>query len=140
MQASIKLTHAATLELTLAQNLSRDADKISGSLGPSLAARSWTDAARTASALATDLQSQQAPVGDPEALLDPLWSKWVDAMLTVVTSAQQLSLTSAANQITGILTLVLGAIAGPSPTRPSPPPRATRRSGRQRRSSRSWTP
>jgi hypothetical protein len=98
LQASIKLTHAATLELTLAQNLSRDADKISGSLGPSLAARSWTDAARTASALATDLQSQQAPVGDPEALLDPLWSKWVDAMLTVVTSAQQLSLTSAANQ------------------------------------------
>jgi hypothetical protein len=98
LQASVRLTHAATLQLTLAQNLNQDAQKISGSLDPSLAARSWTDAARTASALATDLRAQEAPASDPEALLDPLWSKWADAMLTVVTSAQQLSLTSAANQ------------------------------------------
>jgi hypothetical protein len=98
LQASVKLTHAATLQLTLAQTLTQDAQKIPGSLDPSLAAHSWTDAARTASALATDLRSQQAPAGDPEALLDPLWSKWADAMLTVVTTAQQFSLTSAANQ------------------------------------------
>ncbi|HEX9548740.1 MAG TPA: hypothetical protein VF942_15485 [Acidimicrobiales bacterium] len=98
LQASIKLTHAATLQLTLAQNLNQDAQKLSGSLDPSLAAHSWTDAARTASALATDLRAQQSPASDPEALLDPLWSKWADAMLTVVTWAQQLSLTSAASQ------------------------------------------
>jgi hypothetical protein len=98
LQATIKLTHAATLQLTLAQHVNQDAQKIAGSLDPSLNARSWTDAARTASALVTDLKGQQAPVSDPEALVDPLWSKWVDAMLSVVTSAQQLSLASAANQ------------------------------------------
>jgi len=98
LHASIKLTHAATLQLTLAQNLTLDAQKLSGSLDPSLAAHSWTDAARTASALTTDLRSQQSPASDPEALLDPLWAKWADAMLTDVTWAQQLSLTSAANQ------------------------------------------
>ena len=58
-------------------------------------AGAWTDAARTASGLTTDLRAQQAPVADPEALLDPLWGKWVDAMLAVATSAQQLSLASA---------------------------------------------
>jgi len=98
LQATIRLTHAATLQLTLAQHLNQDAQKIAGSLDPSLNARSWTDAARTASALMTDLKGQQAPVSDPEALVDPLWSKWVDSMLSVVTNAQQLSLASAANQ------------------------------------------
>ena len=98
LQATIKLTHAATLQLTLAQHLSQDAQKISGSLDPALSARSWTDAARAASALATDLKAQQAPASDSEALLDPLWVKWVDAMLAVVTSGQQYSLASAANQ------------------------------------------
>lgn len=98
LQASIKLTHAATLQLTVAQHLNQDAQTIPGSLYPSLNAHAWTEAARTASALTTDLTSQQAPVGDPEALLDPLWTKWVDAMLAVASSAKQLSLASAAGQ------------------------------------------
>lgn len=98
LQATIKLTHAATLQLTVAQHLNQDAQTIQGSLYPSLAARAWTDAARTASALTTDLTSQQAPVSDPEALLDPLWTKWVDAMVAVASSAKQLSLASAAGQ------------------------------------------
>ncbi len=98
LQATIKLTHGATLQLTLAQHLNQDAQTISGSLNSSLNARAWTDAARTASALTTDLKTQQAPVSDPEALLDPLWGKWVDAMLSVASSAQQLALASAAGQ------------------------------------------
>jgi hypothetical protein len=98
LQAAIRLTHAATLQLTLSQHLVQDAQKISGTLDPSLSAKSWTDAARAASELTTDLKAQQAPVSDPEALLDPLWAKWVDAMLAVVTSAQQYSLASAAKQ------------------------------------------
>lgn len=98
LQATIKLTHGANLQLTLARHLNQDAQTISGSLYPSLSKRAWTDAARTASALTTDLKSQQAPVSDAEALLDPLWSKWVDAMLAVATSAQQLSLASAGGQ------------------------------------------
>ena len=98
LQATIKLTHGANLELTLARHLNQDAQTISGSLYTSLNNRAWTDAARTASALTTDLQSQQAPVGDAEALLDPLWGKWVDAMLSVASSAKQLSLASAARE------------------------------------------
>ncbi len=98
LQATVKLTHGATLQLTLAQHLNQDAQTISGSLYASLNARQWTDAARTASAVTTDLQTQQAPVGDAEALLDPLWGKWVDAMLSVASSAKQLSLASAARE------------------------------------------
>jgi hypothetical protein len=98
LQATVKLTHAATLQLTVAQHLNLDAQTIYSSLNPSLNAHAWTDAARTASALTTDLTTQQVPAGDPEALIDPLWSKWVDAMLAVATSAKQLSLASAAGQ------------------------------------------
>jgi hypothetical protein len=98
LQATIKLTHGANLQLTLARHLNQDAQTITGSLYPSLSNHAWTDAARTSSALTTDLKSQQAPVSDAEALLDPLWSKWVDAMLAVATSAQQLSLASAGGQ------------------------------------------
>jgi hypothetical protein len=98
LQATIKLTHGATLQLTLAQRLNQDAQTISGSLTTSVNARAWTDAARTASGLTTDLRAQQPPVADPEALLDPLWGKWVDAMTAVASSVQQLSLASAAGQ------------------------------------------
>ena len=98
LQATIKLTHGATLQLSLAQHLNQDAQTISGSLYPSLNARQWTDAARTASALTTDLTTQQVPAGDPEALFDPLWAKWIDAMLAVASSAKQVSLASAAGQ------------------------------------------
>ena len=98
LQATIKLTHAATLQLSVAQHLNQDAQTIPGSLYPSLNARQWTDAARTASALTTDLTTQQVPASDPEALLDPLWGKWVDAMLAVASSAKQVSLASAAGQ------------------------------------------
>jgi hypothetical protein len=98
LQATIKLTHAATLQLTLAQHLNQDAQTIAGSLTTSVNARAWTDAARTASGLTSDLRAQQPSVSDPEALLDPLWGKWVDAMVAVASSAQQLSLASAAGQ------------------------------------------
>jgi len=98
LQATTKLTHAATLQLTLAQHLNQAAQTISGSLTRNVNAGAWTDAARTASTLTTDLKAQQPPVADQEALLDPLWGKWVDAMLAVATSAQQLSLASAAGQ------------------------------------------
>src|SRR5260370_13237738 len=124
LQATIKLTHGASLQLTLAQHLNQDAQTISGSLNPSLNNRAWTDAARTASALTTDLKAQQAPVGDAEALLDPLWGKWVDAMLAVATSAQQVSLASAGGPTPPGPPADPGPCAGPppiSPPRPGPP-------------------
>ncbi|TMG16585.1 MAG: hypothetical protein E6I01_05105 [Chloroflexi bacterium] len=97
LTTSIKLSHAATLQLTIAEHMSQNSLSLV-SMNASLNARDWTNAARTASTIATDLKSQQSPAGDPEALLDPLWAKWVDAMLGVAISAQQYSLASAANQ------------------------------------------
>ena len=97
LTTSIKLSHAATLQLTIAEHMSQNSLSLV-SMNASLNARDWTNAARTASTIATDLKSRQSPAGDPEALLDPLWAKWVDAMLGVAISAQQYSLASAANQ------------------------------------------
>ncbi|HLB77529.1 MAG TPA: hypothetical protein VJO72_10885, partial [Candidatus Dormibacteraeota bacterium] len=97
LTTSIRLSHAATLQLTLAGHMSQDSQSLL-SMNASLNARDWTNAARTASTIATDLKSQQSPAGDPEALLDPLWAKWVDAMLGVAIAGQQVSLASAANQ------------------------------------------
>ena len=98
LQASLKLTHAAILQLTLAQQVTADAQKISTTLDPALNAHAWADAARASSALADDLKPQQVSAAFADALLDPLWANWIDAMLGVVTNAQQYSLASAANQ------------------------------------------
>jgi hypothetical protein len=98
LQASLKLTHAATLQLTLAQQVTNDAQKISTTLDPALNARAWADAARAASTLAVDLKPQQVSAGFADAMLDPLWASWIDGMVSVVTSAQQYALASAANQ------------------------------------------
>src|SRR5256714_8297281 len=97
LTTSIKLSHAATLQLTIAGHMSQNSQSLL-SMNASLNARDWTNAARTASTIATDLKSQQSPAADPEALLDPLWAKWVDAMLGVAIAGQQFSLASAANQ------------------------------------------
>jgi len=97
LSAAQKLAHGATLQLTLARHLSQDARTLA-QLNAVVDARAWANAASIASTLATDFRSQEAPVGDPEALLDPLWGKWVDAMLAVTVDAQQLALHSAANQ------------------------------------------
>jgi hypothetical protein len=98
LQATLKLTHAATLQLTLAQHVTQDVVKISTTVDPSLNAHAWADAARAASTLSEDLKPQQVSAADPEALLDPLWGAWIDAMVSVVTNAQQYSLAAAANQ------------------------------------------
>lgn len=98
LQASLKLSHAAVLQLTLAQQVTQDAQKISTTLDPALDNRTWADAARAASTLADDLKPQQVSAAFADALLDPLWGTWIDGMLSVVTNAQQYALAAAANQ------------------------------------------
>jgi hypothetical protein len=98
LQATLKLTHAATLQLTLAQQVTQDAQTISTKLDVALNARLWADAARSASTLADDLRPQQVSAGFADALLDPLWASWIDGMVSVVTNAQQYALAAAANQ------------------------------------------
>jgi hypothetical protein len=98
LQADLKLTHAAVLQLTLAQQVTQDAQKISTTLDVALNNRAWADAARAASTLADDLKPQQVSAGFADALLDPLWATWIDGMVSVVTNAQQYALASAASQ------------------------------------------
>jgi hypothetical protein len=98
LQATLKLTHAAILQITLAQQVTADAQKISTKLDVALNARLWADAARAASTLADDLKPQQVSAGFADALLDPLWASWIDGMVSVVTNAQQYALAAAANQ------------------------------------------
>jgi hypothetical protein len=98
LQASLKLSHAAILQLTLAQQVTKNAQKIATTLDPALNARAWADAARAASALSEDFKPQQVSAGFADAMLDPLWSTWIDAMASIVTNAQQYALASAANQ------------------------------------------
>lgn len=98
LQASLKLTHAAVLQLTLAQQVTQDALKISTTLDPALNSHAWADAARAASTLSDDLKPQQVSAAFADALLDPLWANWIDGMVAVVTNAQQYSLAAAANQ------------------------------------------
>lgn len=98
LQASQKLTHAAILQLTLAQQVLQDAGKISTTLDPALNAHAWADAARASSTLSDDLKPQQVSAAFADALLDPLWATWIDGLVAVVTDAQQYSLAAAANQ------------------------------------------
>ena len=96
--AAIKLAHGATLQLTIAQHLSQDAATLNGSLAASLNSRDWSAAARTAATLVTDVKTQEDAAADPETLLDPLWSKWMDAMIAYANTAQQYSLASGGGQ------------------------------------------
>lgn len=98
LTAALKLAHAANLQLTIARHMRQNMQNISATLDPSLNARSWTAAARSAGDLATDLKAQETAAADPETLLDPLWSKWVDSAATYVNIAQQYSLASAGGQ------------------------------------------
>jgi hypothetical protein len=98
LQADLKLTHAAILQLTLAQQVTQDAQTIATTLDPALNSHAWADAARAASTLTEDLKPQQVSAGFADALLDPLWATWIDGMVSVVTNAQQYALASAANQ------------------------------------------
>jgi hypothetical protein len=91
------LAHAATLQLTIAQHMGKDLTTLAN-LKASLNSRDWAGASRTAASLATDVKAQQQAVADTEALVDPLWSKWMDAIITYAGAAQQYSLASASGQ------------------------------------------
>jgi hypothetical protein len=98
LQATLKLTRGAVLQLTLAQQVTQDSRKISTTLDPALNSHAWADAARAASTLTENLKPQQVSAGFTDALLDPLWATWIDSMISLVTNAQQYALASAANQ------------------------------------------
>lgn len=98
LAAAIKLGHGATLQITLAQHVGQDMHTVTGQLNPSLLTHDWTAASRTAAAIQQDLKAQENAASDAETLLDPLWIAWMDATVGYAATAQQFSLTSAANQ------------------------------------------
>jgi hypothetical protein len=92
-----KLSNGARLQLNLAQHAQTDAATLDR-LNSSLQARTWTPATKIAADLQQALNSDQQAASNPEALLDPLWAKWLDAMSTYATTAQQYALASASGQ------------------------------------------
>ena len=97
LRAASKLAHGASLQIPVALSMNANSRGL-GDLNNNLNARDWSAGARTAATLSTAIKLQEGPAGNPETLLDPLWGKWVDAMLAVVLDAQQLCLASAQNQ------------------------------------------
>jgi hypothetical protein len=95
--AAANLALAATLQLTIAQHMNQDLTTLA-SLNASVSSKDWTSASKTAASLVTDVKAQQAAAADPEALIDPLWSKWMDGIITYAGAAQQYALASASNQ------------------------------------------
>jgi hypothetical protein len=98
LQAALKLAHAVTLQLTLAQTVAVDEQAWNGQLVPALASRSWAPAARAAASLQTQLKSEQLGAANPDALLDPLWGKWIDARYAYALTAQSYALNQASGQ------------------------------------------
>ena len=97
LAAAGNLALAATLQLTIAQHMSQDLTTLA-SLNTSLSAKDWRTSSQTAASLETDVKAQQAAAADPEALIDPLWSKWMDGIINYAGAAQQYALASASNQ------------------------------------------
>jgi hypothetical protein len=98
LQSDLKLAQALSLQLSLAQAVAADQQAWQGQLDPALASRSWVAAARAAAGLQTQLKSEQLGVANPDALLDPLWGKWIDARYAYTLTAQSYALNAASGQ------------------------------------------
>ena len=92
-----RLASAAQLQISIAQSMSQNLQGLTA-LNNSIAAGDWAGGARTAATLASNVKLQHDPAANPDTLLDPLWTKWIDDMATVVIDAQQYCLAAAQNQ------------------------------------------
>jgi hypothetical protein len=97
MLSELRLAHGATLQLLIAQHLESDANDVNH-LGGFIAANDWSGAARASGPVQADLKVRRDAAMDPETLLDPLWSKWADAMVSYSFAVQQYSLAAAAGR------------------------------------------
>ena len=98
VQSSRRLAYAASLQFAIAQHAQPDQAAVAGTLKPALAARNWVLVARTAATLKDDLKAQVDLAATPEALLDPLWGKWLDALASYNYTAQQYALAESSGQ------------------------------------------
>jgi hypothetical protein len=98
VQSSRHLAYAASLQFAIAQHAQQDQATVAGTLKPALAARNWVLVARTAASLKDDLKAQVDLAAVSEALLDPLWGKWLDALASYNYTAQQYALAESSGQ------------------------------------------
>jgi hypothetical protein len=98
LNTAIRLAHAATLQMSVAQGAQRDNALVTGQLSGDLARHDWTNAARDASNVQGNLKSDELSAQDPDAMLDPNWGKWLDAMLNYSQTVQSYALASAQGQ------------------------------------------
>lgn len=98
LNATVKLAHGADLQLLIARHLGQDSSVALPALTSSVSSGAWGAASRASGSLQADLKTQESAAADPETLLDPLWSKWIDAMVAYAVTAQQYSLASSAGQ------------------------------------------
>ena len=108
MLSELRLTHGATLQLLIAQHLQADAKDVNR-LGGLIAANDWAGAARASGPVLADLKVRRDAALDPETLLDPLWSKWADAMVSYSFAVQQYSLAAASGRPSPELSRALGS-------------------------------
>ena len=97
LAAAATLAHGANLQTGFSQSMNQNVRSLND-LNNMVAARNWSACTSAAAALTTAVKVQQAPAANPDALLDPLWSKWVDAMRSVAQNTQQYCLAAAQNQ------------------------------------------
>ena len=97
LAAAATLAHGGTLQTGFSQSMNQNV-RLLNDLNNMVAARNWPACTNAAATLATAVKLQQAPAANPDALLDPLWGKWVDAMRSVAQDAQQYCLAAAQNQ------------------------------------------
>ncbi len=88
LNTAIRLANAASLQVAIAQAMNQNTQGLA-SLNGSLAANDWAAGAKIAATVAASVKLQQNSSQNPDALLDPLWGKWMDAMSSVVIDAQQ---------------------------------------------------
>lgn len=98
VQSARRLAFAVSLQMAIAQRAQQDQGVVTTTLKPALAARNWVLVARTAANIQDDLKAQRDLALNQETLLDPLWSKWLDALAGYDYTAQQLALASSSGQ------------------------------------------
>lgn len=98
LQATRRLAFAASVQMAISQHAQQDQAVVTSTLKPALAARNWVLVARTAASIQEDLKAQSNQAVTTEALMDPLWAKWLDALAGYDYTAQQYALAMSSGQ------------------------------------------
>ncbi len=97
LAAATTLANAASLQTAFSQGMNQNVRSLND-LNNAVAARNWSACTDLAVKLGSTVKLQQAPAANTDALLDPLWGKWVSAMGSLAEDTHQYCLAAAQNQ------------------------------------------